>query len=360
MAGISHGRLRWRRRAATIMLAGLAVGALALSFRTLSSAGVFQEVTPGFDGSCRLAARLAVAGIAADAKDNLLFLAVADARGNSPADGVYLLDQAHADRPPRRLSGTPELFHPSALALDRGRDGSLTLLAANRRGEKSGSIDVFAVTREAGVVTLKEEASIASSLFAHVSAVVPAGPQRFYAAADQDRPADFLSLLAGYLAPGQGRIIYYDGQVPRVVATGLRGVRGLALAPDGMRLYAAAAIARELTTYDVEPVSGHLDNASDYPLPAAPGRLNFDVHGALWTAGDPKLFARERFVRDARKPSPSAVLRIELSAGVPQSVTRIYTDLGSQIAASGVAAIADGQLFIGSALDRKFLVCSPR
>ncbi len=64
------------------------VGVIALTLRTLTAAGVFTEVTPAFDGTCK-----AIAGIAGpedlqiDEKDRLVFVSATDRRAFSRSSG---------------------------------------------------------------------------------------------------------------------------------------------------------------------------------------------------------------------------------------------------------------------------------
>ena len=159
--------------------------------------------------------------------------------------------------------------------------------------------------------------------------------------------------------PAKGRIIFYDGQIPHVVVKDLRAPRGLALSADGSRLYVGLAVSRVLESYTIEPFLGHLMLAGRYSLPLAPGALSLDGKRTLLIAGDPKLFERARFEHDPAHPSPSAVVRVELSGGLPHGVSQLYANLGHPIAAAGVAARAGGHLLIGSALGSRLISCTP-
>lgn len=350
-----HSR-RHLKRAVSILGVALLVGALALVLRTLSAGGSFAEVRPGYTGRCALAARLAVRDIAVDARTGLAFLAVA-APKPAAEDGIYLFDPAHPKAPPERLGGVPPGFHPTALSLWRDGNGPLVLFAASP-GPRSGAVDIFSV-HLGPHPRLSETADIGSSLFVHVRALAALDGSRFYAVAAPPVAGDFFSLLSSYLMPAKGRIIFYDGQIPHIVAKSLRAPRGLALAADGSRLYVGLAVSHVLESYTIEPFLGHLTLAGRYPLPLAPGALTLDGKHALLIAGDPKLFDRDRFEHDPSHPSPSAVVRVELLGGLPHGVSQLYADLGHPIGAAGVAAQAGGHLLIGSALGSRLISCKP-
>ncbi|MDE2467078.1 MAG: hypothetical protein KGO02_25690 [Alphaproteobacteria bacterium] len=350
-----HSR-RHLRRALSIVGAALMVGIVTLVFRTLSAGGSFVTVNPGYSGRCALTARLAVRDIAIDARSGLAFLAVAAVRANA-ADGIYLADPAHPERPPLRLPGVPPGFHPDALSLWRDQAGGLVLFAASP-GPGSGSVDAFSVQLGAHPA-LTETADIGSSLFAHVRAVAAVDANRFYAIDAPPVGDDFFSLLLSYLTPAHGRIIFYDGEIPHIVAKGLRAPRGLALSADGSRLYVGLSLSRTLASYSVEPFLGHLTAAGTYPLPLAPAHLSRAGGTSLLVAGDPKLFARATFAKDPSQPSPSAVVRVHFEGDAPHGVTQIYADMGHGIAAADVAVEAGRRLLIGSALDDRLLSCTP-
>lgn len=347
---------RHLKRAFCILGVAFLVGVLALILRTLSAGGSFADVKPGYTGRCWLAARLAVRDIVVDERTGLAFLAVA-ALKPATEDGIYLADPARPKLLPERLGGVPAGFRPTALALWRDKAGHLVLFAASP-GQLSGSVDIFSVHLGAHP-GLSETADIGSSLFAHVRALAVQDANRFYAVDAPPVNGDFLSLLRSYLTSAKGRIIFYDGQVPHIVAKGLRAPRGIALSADGSRLYVGLAVSRVLATYRIDPFLGHLTLAGRYPLPLAPGALSPVGKHALLIAGDPKLFDLARFEQDPRQPSASAVIRVELQDGLPHGVTQIYANLGDPIAAADVAVERGQHLLIGSALGHRLLSCTP-
>jgi hypothetical protein len=69
------------------------------------------------------------------------------------------------------------------------------------------------------------------------------------------------------------------------------------------------------------------------------------------------MFALVAYGTDPSKPSPSEVYELPVKDGIPQSVARVYGNLGEQIGAASVGAVAQGHLFIGSIFDPKILEC---
>ena len=355
-------------RIAAVVGSIVAVGGLALVLRTLNAAGVFSDVTPAFDGSCRtIRGVVGAEDMAIDRRTGLAFISATDRRAPkerpSAQDGLYLFDLAHPGRGVSRIAGTPKDFHPHGIDLIRAPDGSLTLMAVNHRADGSSTIDIFAVTESKDAdgtpsVTVRERTSVRSSLIFSPNDVAAVGPNRFYVTNDHASRTEFGRMLEIYLLLPRANVVYYNGEVPRVVADGLRYANGIALSRDKSRLYVAETLGREIRTYDVQPVSGSLRLKSAYPLPAGLDNIDVDPAGNLWVAGHPKLFAFTKYVTDAAHPSPSEVFEVTTAAGIPRGFKLVYTGLGKRIGASSVG-VADGHtLLIGSVFDPKFVDCT--
>jgi arylesterase/paraoxonase len=238
-------------------------------------------------------------------------------------------------------------------------------MAVNRRGPDDRSIDIFVLATtvtQGGTVAavLRERTSVRSSLFARARDVAAAGADRFYVS-NAPRPAmDFAALLGAIFAPDKGEIVYFDGRLPRVVASNVPYANGLSLSDDGTKLYVTTTLSRSIRTYDVGRLSGSLVLQNTYSLPAALDHVAVDAQGALWVAGQPQLFALDGYARDARRPSPSQIFRVATQGQMPKTFTRSYTGLGSRIGAASVAVFAGGRLLLGSRLDDRLLICTPK
>jgi arylesterase/paraoxonase len=60
---------------------------------------------------------------------------------------------------------------------------------------------------------------------------------------------------------------------------------------------------------------------------------------------------------DPSAPAPSQVFKVTRVGGIPQTATAVYTNLGSEIGASSVAAVTGHRLLIGSPFDNHILDC---
>lgn len=345
--------------AGTVVLVGL----IALAARSLTAFGVFTDVEPGFDGSCKAIGGVNGPGdIAIDDKDQLAFVAVSDRRAldaGAPArqDGLYVLDLKAEPAVLHKLSGTPADFHPGGISFYRGPDGRLVLQAINRHASGSSSIEIFDIALAGGRVTLGNVGSIASDQLVDPSAIAAVDGDRFYVTNAHTTKTAFGRALDDDFVLPRANVLFFNGLVFRVVATALNDPRGAAVSADRHYLYVGAAYDRRVVTFEIGQASGSLTVANTFPLPSIPEKLRFDSTGHLWIGSQPKAFAVATYRGDAGRPAPSQVFKLTLAKGIPQSAAAIYTDSGSRIGGSSVAAVTGNKLLIGSALDNHILAC---
>lgn len=351
-------------RAAVTAAAVVLVVATAFTIRSLNAFGVFTDVVPGFAGTCRAIA--GVSGpedIAIDEPTGLAFVSALDrrakARGKPAAqDGLYVLrlnDAAYLTK----LTGTPADFHPHGISLVRGADGSLTLMAINHRSDGTHSIDIFDVKiAPDGQVMLSETGSIQGGQLVSPNAVAALDGSRFYVTNDHTSTSQFGRMLDDDLVLPRANVLYFDGNVFRVVADSLVFPSGAALSPDGTYLYISESYNRRLTTYKRQPLSGTLEVVNTFGIPSNLDNLRLDAAGNLWVATHPKAFAMATYRSDPSKPAPSEIFKVTLMGGIPQSAAAIYTNLGNEIGASSAAAVTGHRLLIGSPFDTKILDCT--
>lgn len=348
----------------------LAVGLVAWSFRVASTAGLFTDVTPRFAGTCATVHGIVGAeDIAVDRKSGLAFLSATDRRAPkdhpNPQDGLYTFEPAHPELGVTKLKGTPRDFHPHGIGLWRAADGTLTLMAVNHRSDGSSTVDVFAVKETAdadGTISaaLSETASVQSSLLVRPNDVAPTGPDSFYVTNSHTSTTAFGRFLETWMLFPRANVIYYDGQIPRIAANGLRFANGVALSPDGSKLYVAESLGRDLVTYERQPITGALSEKSRFAISAGLDNIDVDARGNLWVAGHPKLFDFLAYQNDLAKPSPSEIFEVNVANGLPVAAHAVFTDLGGRIGAASVGVRTDGRLLIGSVFDPKFLDCTMR
>jgi arylesterase/paraoxonase len=337
------------------------VGAAALVARTLFMGGMFTDVKPAPLACRTLTGVTGAEDIAIDRKSGLVFASATDRRAipgkPSGIDGIYVLALAHPEAGFAKLAGAPKDFHPHGISLFRAADGSLTLMAVNHISPTQHAVDIFEVKTGNGATTLNEIGDIQSDKLLSPNDVAAVGKEQFYVTNDHGSRTPFGVTLENYLMLPRADVLYFDGSVFREVAAGLVFANGIALSNDGSRIYVAESTARRVQTFGRDLFSGKLTPENTFELPSGPDNIDVDDKGDLWIAAHPKMFALVAYMNDPSRPSPSEVYRLNVLGGIPQSAARVYADLGGQIGAASVGAVAQGHLFVGSIFDPKILDC---
>jgi hypothetical protein len=329
----------------------LVLGLVFFIGRILWANGLFSSVQTGFFGSCRALSNLpGVTDI--EIAGGTAFVAVANARGPSSADGIYTLSLSGGRL--TRLSGTPRDFHPRGIGLYRAPDGSaVLLLAVNRRSSGRFSIVSF----EVAATGLVAQGTIGSGLLTDPQDIVAVGPGTFYVSNNTAAQGTMQWLADLGAVPGSS-ILYFNGMMLRTAAEDVYGAQGLLLAPDGNHLLVASLTTRSLKSFNREMLTGNLTEGESLTLDIAPEKISLDRRGEVWVAGHANLFQWRDFATDPDHRPPSQVYRVSLSGGAPQSAQPVYGNGGGEIAAASVAASAGKRLLIGSSLDGKLLDCT--
>jgi hypothetical protein len=343
--------------AATLVVATL----VALTFRSLNAYGVFTDVTPGFAGTCTaIPIASGPEDIAIDKASGLAFISSMDRRAfasgkPSAQDGLYvmaLVGPAH----PVKLAGAPSVFHPHGIALVRDA-GGLVLLAINHRKDGTSSIETFTVALKP-TVKLVNIGSVEGAQLTSPNAIVAVDRQHFYVANDHGGSGALDTLLEDILVFGRGDVLYYDGILFHEVADHLAFASGLALSPDGRHLYVTETNARRLDSYLRNPVSGQLDSDGTLEIPSGVDNVHFDDAGGLWVGSHPKGLAMAAFRSHPDRPAPSEIFKVSLDgAGVPQSASVVYANMGEQIGGSAGATVTGNRMLIGGPLTDHLLDC---
>lgn len=339
------------------------VGVIALALRTLTAFGVFSDMTPSFNGTCEpVAGVVGPEDLQIDAKDGLVFVSATNRRvfpeHPDKQDGLYTMHLDHPEAGLTKLAGTPRDFHPHGLSLYRGGDGRLTLMAVNHEASGEQAIEIFAVTVADGAAKLVSTGHIEGGLLISPNDLVAVSPTQFYVTNDHGSTSGFGRMLETWLLLPRANVLYFDGNYFQQVAKDLIFANGINVGRDGSHIYVSEMMGRTLFSYKRNPFSGALTEDGALALPAAPDNIDVADDGALWVAGHPKILSLDMYRGDAAKPSASEIFRVSLTGGVPQTVTPVYANDGSGIAAASVGAVTGKRLFIGSPLDRKVLACT--
>jgi len=344
--------LKW---AAALIVTTAAVAGIAV----LRFGGAFQFFEPLFAGTCRT---IDLGGssedIVIDRRRGIAYLSLLD-RDNARRDGqilgtVMLLDLNRADPAPRAaMAYDPEVFRPHGLSLFTADSQPSRLLVVSDRPDGSHTVEI---SEEGAAGGFFPKETIRDAAFVHPNAILATGPRQFYLTNDTLNDGPRALAMQAVLRSGHSTLVYFDGKKARVETADLNFPSGLALSPDGSRLYVAEMLARQLRVYRRDVASGALTLEETLDLGVAPGNIAIDEHGAVWIAAYPKLLSLAAHLRDSRKRSPTQILRFDLAS---KQLTPIYADTGTAISAGSTAATWHDEFLIGALLDRKVLLCKP-
>jgi arylesterase / paraoxonase len=348
------------------ILAIIGLPLLAVVLEVLRFGGAFRTVKAQFAGSCRA---VALAGssedIQVDRERGVAYLSFLDRdkvyRGGSGNGSILLLDLNLAEPAPRAaMSFDPANFRPHGLSLLKRVGEPARLFAVSHPSDGSHAVEI--AEQDAGGAFVPR-ATVRDPAFVHPNAIAAVGPQQFYLVNDRVAQGTWRERLSLLARSGKATLVYYDGQKAegqraRVLVDDLAYPAGLALSPDGARLYVGEAVAQTLRIYSRDSASGALSLERSVKLGTAPDNLNVDAEGVVWIAAHPRLLRFLAHARDARQPAPTQVLRFDPRRPDAGAV-HVYTDDGSQLSAGTVAAQWRDEFLVGALLDKKVLICKP-
>ena len=340
------------------LLAVFCAVALFFAWRWSDAAGVFSSVAPVSPGLCRVIANLPGQDFEIDAAHKLVFISAGDRRHPGPSDGIYAVPLDDPDARPVRLAGTPANFHPDGISLFRLPSGDETLMVVDHKAGGFQAVESFSISYDGATPKLVPQITVAGGLLVSPNDIFAIAPNQFYVTNDHVTKTALGRFAEQDLLWAHSDLLFFNGSYLKIAVQRLAAPDGVLVSPDGRHLYVAAAAERRLIAFTREPFLGDLTEIGSLSLPARPGSVAMDAGGNIIVAAQPSLMKLAAFEANPAKPSPSAVFRVHLDkGGVPQSYDTLYANEGREIGASSSAAIWNGHMVIGSALDQKLLDC---
>lgn len=355
----------WLKRIGYAILALLLVVAI-IVIDFLRHGGQFKTLQAGFAGSCvALPLEASAEDIQIDRARGVAYLSWLDRRGlvekRPVAGAIMLLDlNVPSPRPRPALNVTPEGFRPHGMSLYRAGDGNVRLFVINHQVLVAGSepeevIEIFEQGSNGGFDALR---SVRDPLLHSPNAILAVGPNQFYVANDSGATSRFERATELLFRRGLSKIVYFDGQAMRVVATGLKSAAGIAMSPDGSRVYASETSGNRIAVFARTAASGELSLLGHVDIGSAPDNLNVNADGTVWIAAHAKVLALIRHFGDAASPAPTQILRMLPNQDVGAlRAEPVYVNAGEQMSAGSVAAVLNNQMLIGSITERQVLQC---
>ena len=349
------------KRSTLILTLVLATLTCIQSYRVISGTGLFYAINPHFSGQCEAVSGVVGAeDITIDHANQFAYISADDRRatlaGKPISGGIYGLDLSEPDALPTLLTQdfSPN-FHPHGIYLYQHTDSSRSLFVVNHLEGGGENIEVFDINN---VNQLTHRQSITYPELISPNDIVAIGPSQFYVTNDHGYPSGhFMQTLEEYLGLPLSSVSYYDGKKGHIVASGLKFTNGIAIAPDLKTLYIAEILNRKVGVYNRNANTNELSKRSDILVDTGADNLEWDENGNLWLGAHPKLFDFAAHAKDASKPSPSQVLKINVDKSTPE-VEEIYLNAGEALSGSTVGAVSGNTLLIGSVFEEHLLKCA--
>lgn len=340
----------------------IVLAAIVLGARVVWVGGFFTSVTPSFDGACRA---IGLGGssedIRIDRQRGVAYLSLLDrdsvSKGEALNGTVMLLDLNLAEPAPRAaMTFDPAQFRPHGISLLQQPGQPSRLFAISHPADGT---EVVEIAEQDGNGGFFPKATVRDPAFTHPNAIAAVGAEQFYLVNDR-RTAGAWERIRGVLfRSGDATLVFHDGKFARVLVDDLAYPAGLALSPDGRKVYVPEVLARSLRVYARSPDDNSLRLEETIALGTAPDNIDVDEDGVVWIAAHPKLLRFVAHARDSSERAPTQVLRFDPRERGDARLKQVYLDDGREISAGTVAANWRGQFLIGGLLDKKVLLCKP-
>ena len=240
-------------------------------------------------------------------------------------------------------------FAPHGISVFK-RDSVYTIAVVNHMLDEH-SIEIFTLVGKE-LIHIRTERS---TKLVSPNDVVLLDENRFYVTNDHGNAHGFGRLLEDYGNLAVSNVLYFDGQQFTEAATGISFANGINIDSERNLVFLASPRRFLIKVYE-KGEDNSLTFIEDIPCGTGVDNIEFDADGNLWVGCHPNLLRFTAYAKGKKETSPSEVLKISYRDKGDFSVESIYTNDGSQVSATSVAAPFGNLLFVGNVKDDQMLI----
>ena len=322
---------------------------------TFYSTGFFRTIENRFDGELLKEINLKGAeDITVSYADSFALISATSRLAFPPTEqehgGLYLMELKSGNFEVKHLtSDFPLPFAPHGISMLK-TDSTYTVAVVNHT--KNGhTIEFFSLYDE----KLTHIRTQKSTSLISPNDIVLLDEKRFYVTNDHGYEKGIGRLVEDYGNLAISNVVYFDGQDYSEAASGISYANGINI--DRERNLVFVASPRRFLIKVFEPKNdGTLEFVEDIPCGTGVDNIEFDQEGNLWVGCHPDLLHFSAYAKGKKEISPSEILRISYRKTGDYTVQSVYTNDGSQLSASTVAAPFKNLLLVGTVKDDKMLI----
>lgn len=322
------------------------------------STGYFRTIEYHFNGT--IEKKIAIPGaedITISHSDKFAIISSSDRkkhRDEGKIEGaLYLLDLTSTDFKTIPLTTLRTDFGPHGISMIK-MDSIYKIMAINHNSQ-GHSIEVFHLRGErlSHIETLTHESMVSPN------DVVMIDEKRFYFTNDHKYTQGLGKLTEDYLGRSLSNVIYFNGESYREVAKGIAYANGINYDTKRDLMFVASPRKFFIKVYGVNK-NGSLEFIENIKCKTGVDNLEFDEFGNIWSGAHPNLLQFTGYAAGNKEIAPSEIIKIDYKGKGDFSVESIYTEDGSIMSGSTVAAPYGNLLLVGNVMDKEFLILKKR
>lgn len=322
---------------------------------TFISTGFFRTVENQFDGTTVLEIPINGAeDMTVSMSDSFAIVSATKRHTFPPSEeekgGLYYLELKSGNFILTHLTADFETaFAPHGISMFK-RDSVYTIAAINHTPD-GHSIEVFNLVGK----KLSHIKTLRSSWLVSPNDVVLVDEERFYFTNDHGYTEGLGKLAEEYGNLAAANVIYFDGTQYSEVANGIAYANGINFDTKRNLVFVASPRRFLIKVYSKND-DNSLTFVEDIPCGTGVDNIEFDSEGNLWVGCHPNLLRFTAYAKGKKETAPSELLKIAYRDKGDFTVESIYTNDGSQVSASTVAAPFENYLLVGNVKDSKMLI----